>query len=609
MLKRFISGFLISLGVLLVISTAHAQNQPFFYYLLPQDSSFTVNDKIISNEGFTGKMIYQQAAEEKVTINSKTAGIRVMTSGYSVDVKPNVSLTLNQYFNLDAGSVHIITDPKHTEEKTLFLNDLKLTFQSADFIAFISGDKKEKVIKVLQGEITVSHPETEQSTVIKQQQITSTDAEGRLLTPYPFDSEPDATFWWEDKTYQYEYERLPLAHAGGDQRVLGNIPVVLDGSKSDYETGDIFEWTLEKGPNDESGKEIKEVAFDSSNIVKPLFTPTVEGEFVFTLQITDQKGEKSNLDHVIVFVGKRYLRPITIFPDVPAEHPNNLAITYLYKKNVMQGSEDPESGKTLFRPNDTINRVEILKTVFENKKKAIPTEDELRDLKDDIFVDVKAEHWFAPYVYLGKKEGIIKGSNGLYRPADKVLLVEALKIVIQANQISLDSYIVEGEKPYTDAEIGAWYNPYLFFVKKYNLFDPDSKGNILPAQELTRAKFAEMLYRMESINLLEKRGFLSGKLTDNVLKETIEGADIYIYKALEEDDPEKEGASVFSKKGSLYHKVTTREDGTFNVSLPIHSKFYIEGVKEDAVTSNKIIIEVLEDKITKIELEMNIDEE
>jgi len=310
---------------------------------------------------------------------------------------------------------------------------------------------------------------------------------------------------------------------------------------------------------------------------------------------------------VIVFVGRRYLRPISIFPDVPAEHPNNLAITYLYKKSVMMGSEDPESGRIMFRPDETINRVEILKTVFENKRQQIPSQDELLAQDEEIFVDVKADHWFAPYVYLAKKMNIVKGNDGLYRPADAVTLVEALKIIIQANQISLDAYISTSDRPYPDAEADEWYVPSLFFVKQYNLFDVDEEGHINPSQPLTRAKMAEILYRMDSVNLFEKRGYLTGFLRDSESSLPITEADVLIYQAVEQSSAQMDSRS-FYEKGDLYYSTRVQNDGSFSVSLPIDSKYFIEAVRGANVSVNQVITEVKEEQTTRVELEMRRDD-
>lgn len=584
---------------------AASGQESYFYYLIPPKATLTINDKEVKNTSTEeGKMRFRKADAEQVEISKDVRGVTIGTKQYEVDIRDEVSIELSDQLHLEAGSIHVMTFQGVSGASQITLGDLVLSFQSADFLAYISRDQSEKVIKVLEGEVSIDNPDLGQETILKSQQATSINQDGKLLAPSDFVLE-DIQDWWNGEQFEYEYQSLPIAHAGEDQRVLGSVAVVLDGSLSDYKTGDIFEWTLIKGPKDDTDQEITQVAFDSINIVKPLFTPVIEGEYHFTLQITNQDGEKSNVDHVTIFVGKRFLRPIAIFPDVPADHPNNLAITFLYKKNVMKGSEDPDSGKVLFRPEDTINRVEILKTLFENRQLTVPSEEELRSLDEEIFKDVKADQWFAPYVYLAKEMEIVKGSDGFYRPADEVILVEAIKIIAETYQINIDEYGQMSQKPYPDAEEGAWYNPYLFFVKKYNLINTDPVGNISPAQPMTRANFAEVIYRMESINLVEKRGYLSGVLTDTKRQEGVPDAEIYIYTAIRDED----GEDGFLTKGDLIHKTTTRKDGGFTVSLPIHSKYYVEAISGDIISSNRVITELKEDETVSVALEISLENE
>lgn len=599
MVVAFLSGY---------FSTALAKaasSDGYFYYLIPPASSVSVNAVDIENDDQEmGKMMFRKENPEKLIIPLATQGFKVVSRNFSTEVKPESQLSISaNIMSLGAGSVHITSLKSVTGMQSFHMGNLSVTFQSADFLAFVSGDQSQKIIKVLEGEVVIENPSTKQQATLKSHQMTSIDSSGKLLMPFPFEM-AEGSGWWEAKEFDFTFDMLPIANAGDDQRVLGNIPVALDGTASEFITGDIFEWELLKGPVGPDGQEVTGVAFNSTYIQKPLFTPVVDGEYHFSLRITDSEGRTSNTDEVTIFVGKSFLTPLAIFPDVPADHPNNLAITFLYKKNVMKGSEDPKTGQILFRPEDTINRVEILKAIFENKRQKIPTIEELKLLTaEDLFLDVKIEHWFAPYVYLAKKMGIVKGNDGLYRPADKVLLVEALKMLVEVNQTSLEPFLHAKEKPYPDAEEDAWYSPYLFFAKAYNLVDVDALGHINPGQPLTRAKFAEIVYRMESINLLEKRSVLNGILKDSKTKAGIGDGEIYIFHVIEEPDAASE-ENGFVEKGDLYFKTTTGQDGSFSVSLPINTKYYIEALSGDNVSTTRLVVELKENVATNVELEL-----
>ncbi len=599
MSKSFFS-LLISIFLLSITSVdAHAQEPT--YSFVPEGAEIIISGEEFISE--SNQMLFLES-EQLLEVPPGQSGVQLRSSSLIIHIQGDSRVQLGDQLELQAGSLHIQTR-EDTEEKVVRVGELELSFESAEFIAYVSGDASEQVIKVLgEGEVRVKNPETNQVAVLNQLQATSADGEGRLVIPYDIEA-PQST-WWTSTAYQYDVEMLPVSHAGQDQRVLGSLQVSLNGEESNFKTGDIFEWTLVSAPKDKSGKAISEVAFDSTNIVKPLFTPTVDGEYRFSLQITNEDGGKSNVDEVSIFVGREFLKPLAIFPDVPTDHPNNLAITYLYKKNVMKGSKDAESGKITFRPDDPVNRVEILKTVFENKRWEVPAQSEVTSTENQIFEDVKPDHWFAPYVLLGKQKGIIKGNDGIYRPADKVLLVEALKIIVETNGISLDAFEKLEDLPYPDAEKDAWYNPYLFFVRQYNLFDVDAKGLIQPAKPLTRAALAEILYRMDSGSLLEKRGYVSGKLKNSENLQGVANAEVLIYKALEKNDGDKGKTTV---KGDLYFKTKTKADGSFGVSLPIHTKFYIEALTDEDLSINKVITEVKENQTVKIELEIKTPKE
>ncbi len=580
--------------VSLLSSTALAAVQDtYFAYLLAPKTGLSINEELLENPNASALLVFQKADKEDLQVGPEQVGQRVLTNNYSVDIRKDASVSISHIFELNAGSIHVRPQEGNVEASEMKVADLMLSFTSAEFLAFVSGEGDEAVIKVIKGQVDVESPVTQQTASLNALEATSTDEEGRLLIPFPVEIQSTGA-WWNAFAYKHDIPQVPIADAGDDQQALSNMSVTLDGSRSEFQTGDIFEWKLINAPKGSDGKALEKVSFNTLNIVKPVFTPKLSGEYGFSLQITDPEGVQSNTSTVKVFIGKEYLTPTVLFPDVLEEHPNNLAITYLYKKNVMRGSVDAETSEIMFRPEETINRVEILKTVFENLRAEIPKAEEI---DEGLFLDVKPEHWFAPYVQLAKEKNIIKGNDGLYRPADEVILVEAIKIIVEASEINIDSYKDELSLPYNDTEKGAWYNPYLFFVKKYGLFDADKNGNIQPSKALSRAEFAEIIYRLESSNLQEKKGFISGLVIDSKTKKAISNAEVFIYKTLGETEEES-----FVEKGELFEKVSVNSAGAFTVTVPIHLKYYIEAITADNVSVNKVIIQVQEDEVERVEL-------
>lgn len=588
------SMMLVGLMALIPIVQAQSTPETYFAYILPPQTEVTINGEVQKNTNLKETALVFSNEEEDIVVGPDQEGVRIQSNRYTAAIKPESELTRSSVLQLNSGSISVVSNDGEDDETEMLLGELILRFRSAHFLAFRSLDGSQSIIKLIEGELKVENPTTEQSADLTAGQATSADEEGRLLIP--FASEVDVSQgWWTTKAYLSEPAPLPIADSGPDQRILKNVPVTLDGSRSEYDTGDIFEWKLVDAPPGADGKPIEKVSLNIVNIVKPIFTPTVDGEYTFSLVITDKEGLSSNRSTVKVYVGKEYLEPVDIFPDVDQKHPNNLAITYLYKKNVMRGSQDPETGEILFRPDDTINRVEILKTVFENIGAKVPTKEELA-AGEEIFADVKPDHWFAPYVAYAKDLGIVSGNDGLYRPADEVNLAEAIKIITEATNVSVEVYENNGESPYADALADVWYTPYLFFVKKHDLVDADSKGNIQPGKSLTRAEFAEIIYRLESRNSAQKKGFLSGAVLQAGVKKGIANAEVLMYKAVQADEG--------YKKGDLYEKVTSDATGQFTVTLPVMTMFIVEAVTEEDISNNRVIIQVKEDEVKSIELEI-----
>lgn len=178
------------------------------------------------------------------------------------------------------------------------------------------------------------------------------------------------------------------------------------------------------------------------------------------------------------------------FSDVPEDHPNYTAITTLQGLDIIGGYPDGT-----FKPDQTINRVEALKILLLGSDVFIPT-----TWDDTTFSDTDSREWYAPYLIAAVNGDIVSGyPDGTFKPLQTVNLVEALKMLLNTNQIIPATQMNTGS-PYKDADASAWYNSYLWTARNMNLVEVDKEGNINPAGELTRGKMAEMMYRIIWIN-------------------------------------------------------------------------------------------------------------
>lgn len=182
------------------------------------------------------------------------------------------------------------------------------------------------------------------------------------------------------------------------------------------------------------------------------------------------------------------------FSDVNEDHANYAAINYLEDKNVLGGYPDGT-----FKPDNPINRVEILKILMLGSEVFIP-----KTWDDTTFSDTYSDQWYAPYLIGAVDEGIVAGyPDGTYKPLQTVNHAEALKMLLETDfkvNNKIPTTVAYSSGPYNDTTDEQWYNWYFWAAKKLNLIGPDQLGNVYPGKELTRGDLAELMYRMAWLN-------------------------------------------------------------------------------------------------------------
>lgn len=171
------------------------------------------------------------------------------------------------------------------------------------------------------------------------------------------------------------------------------------------------------------------------------------------------------------------------------------AISYLYDEGIISGYADGT-----FKPDQEVNRVEALKILLLSANIEIDADEE------SIFTDVEGDEWFFAYLAEGLERKIISGyEDGTFQPENTVNLVEALKMLINTNQL-IPTMPDEDEEFFPDAEIDAWYASYLNFAAENGLIYTDSEASINPDKTLTRAELADIIYRYKNL------GYYSGEV-------------------------------------------------------------------------------------------------
>ena len=174
---------------------------------------------------------------------------------------------------------------------------------------------------------------------------------------------------------------------------------------------------------------------------------------------------------VLTLTAGQVLANKSSYIDLDIEAQENTSIKYITEEGIVQGFPDGS-----FKPDSKVTRAEFTKIVVNT----FNSDNDQKDL--NCFNDIKDSDWFAPFVCFAKSKNIVQGYlDGDFKPAQEISLVEALKIVYEANP---DNSKLE------NSEI--WYDSYLKYFAEKN-YIPDSINN--PFQKITRKELAEIIYR------------------------------------------------------------------------------------------------------------------
>lgn len=176
-------------------------------------------------------------------------------------------------------------------------------------------------------------------------------------------------------------------------------------------------------------------------------------------------------------------------PFIPAEA---AGISLLTSLKAVKGNPDGT-----FRPNRTLNRAEFLKIALSSYPK-------IRVSKSDsqrCFPDVSPSDWFAPYVCLAKKRGMVGGyPDGTFKPERSVNYAEALKIM--GELYDYVAYAADGEEWYAGYVRAATFHK-TALPSSIKFDRPLTRGQMARLAAAFRAHYEEELptYRLAEKNL------------------------------------------------------------------------------------------------------------
>lgn len=228
---------------------------------------------------------------------------------------------------------------------------------------------------------------------------------------------------------------------------------------------------------DEGTKEI-ENAYTTGAAVEDL----EEGEtYTFQLFALDDEGDEVGDPSGAITVTLAEW----IFEDISYQHEYYNSVAALVEEGIFQGYSDGT-----FRPNDEINRAELLKILVEGRDIDVN-----ESTYKNCFPDV-GEEWYAKYVCYAKAKGWVSGyPDGTFKPSNSVNKVEALKILFNVYEAGLHEGAKVAKLNYTDLDVNAWYAIYVWKASALGILEEAFGGAFNPELERSRGEMAEELYR------------------------------------------------------------------------------------------------------------------
>ncbi len=159
-------------------------------------------------------------------------------------------------------------------------------------------------------------------------------------------------------------------------------------------------------------------------------------------------------------------------------------VYYLAERKILNGKADGQ-----FKPADNITRAEFVKILA-----AVSGQDVSKSTGTS-FSDVNAASWYAPYVEWAYKNGIVKGSNGNFKPSanitrqDMAVMIENFSKYMNKTVPSMEA----GKTFADDSRIASYAKDAVASLQKAGIISGDVNGKFLPQSSATRAQAAKMI--------------------------------------------------------------------------------------------------------------------
>ncbi|MCX6807873.1 MAG: S41 family peptidase [Patescibacteria group bacterium] len=114
--------------------------------------------------------------------------------------------------------------------------------------------------------------------------------------------------------------------------------------------------------------------------------------------------------------------------------------------------------------------------------------------------DVAQQIWFSPYVAkMIQWQALNIESDGLFHPNATVTKAEAIKAGMIIWGIGVPHKIKDVETKFADVRADAWFAPYIYRANDLSLLEKNESNTVQPLKRLTRAEAAKLLYDFQSV--------------------------------------------------------------------------------------------------------------
>jgi hypothetical protein len=170
-----------------------------------------------------------------------------------------------------------------------------------------------------------------------------------------------------------------------------------------------------------------------------------------------------------------------IFEDLEG-HWGEAYVIDLYYDGIVSGNEDGD-----FAPDASITRAEITKMLVNAYDIDMSV-----DLENP-FDDLSTDHWAYDYILAAYHSGMVEGEEGMFSPDDAVNRVEAVKMIVEAAGVEVET---PEESSFSDMLVTDWFAGYVEYLVGMEIVGGYDDGTFGIANEITRAEASKIISMM-----------------------------------------------------------------------------------------------------------------